>query len=109
MSRLVSSCAYQEDGREHEVLPHLAPESFGLVLFLNCDRPINPPGPKPRVRTSGALIGVFHGRTLVIHSPAARWDPIVGLPRGPIVVPFWGSYIESYKVIPKRNYYGASG
>ena len=31
------------------------------------------------------------------------------LPRGPEVVPFWGSYIESYKVIPKRNYYGASG
>ena len=28
------------------------------------------------------------------------------LPRGPIVVPFWGSYIESYKVIPKRNYLG---
>ena len=26
-----------------------------------------------------------------------------GLPRGPIVVPFWGSYIESYKVIPKTG------
>ena len=31
------------------------------------------------------------------------------LPRGSKVVPFWGSYIESYKVIPKRNYYGAYG
>ena len=31
------------------------------------------------------------------------------LPRGPIVVPFGGSYIESYKVNPKRNYYGAYG
>ena len=31
------------------------------------------------------------------------------LPIGPIVVPFWGSYLESYKVIPRRNYYGASG
>ena len=30
-------------------------------------------------------------------------------PIGSIVVPFWGSYLESYKVIPKRNYYGASG
>ena len=29
--------------------------------------------------------------------------------RGSIVVPFWGSYLESYKVIPKRNYYGAFG
>ena len=31
------------------------------------------------------------------------------LPIGPKVVPFWGSYVESYKVIPKRNYYGAYG
>ena len=30
-------------------------------------------------------------------------------PRGSIVVPFWGSYLESYKVTPKRNYYAASG
>ena len=22
---------------------------------------------------------------------------------------FWGSYLESYKVIPKRNYFGAYG
>ena len=28
---------------------------------------------------------------------------------GSIVVPFGGSYLESYKVIPKRNYYGAYG
>ena len=32
-----------------------------------------------------------------------------GLPIGPIVVPCWGSYLESYKIIPKRNYYGAYG
>ena len=31
------------------------------------------------------------------------------LPRGSIVVPFWGSYFESYKRIPKRNYYGPKG
>ena len=30
---------------------------------------------------------------------------VFGLPRGSIVVPFWGSYTESYKVTPKRNYY----
>ena len=29
------------------------------------------------------------------------------LRRGSIGVPFWGSYSESCKVIPKRNYYGA--
>ena len=31
------------------------------------------------------------------------------IPRGPKVVPFWGSYLEFYKVIPKRNYFGAYG
>ena len=33
----------------------------------------------------------------------------VFLPIGPKVVPFWGSYLEFYKVIPKRNYFGAYG
>ena len=28
---------------------------------------------------------------------------------GSKVVPFYGSYLESYKVIPKRNYLRASG
>ena len=28
---------------------------------------------------------------------------------GPKVVPFGGSYLEIYKVIPKRNYFGAYG
>ena len=31
------------------------------------------------------------------------------LPIGSIVVPCCGSYIESYKVVPKRDYYGAYG
>ena len=31
------------------------------------------------------------------------------LPIGPEVVPFYGLYLESYKVIPKRNYLGAYG
>ena len=41
------------------------------------------------------------------------WTPkvsrITTLPIGPKVVPFWGSYLEFYKVIPKRNYFGAYG
>ena len=28
---------------------------------------------------------------------------------GPKVVPFWGSYLDFYKVLPKRNYFGAYG
>ena len=32
-----------------------------------------------------------------------------GLPIGPKVVPFWGSYFEFYKLLPKRNYFGAYG
>ena len=31
------------------------------------------------------------------------WNP--KLPIGPKVVPFWGSYLEFYKIIPKRNYF----
>ena len=31
---------------------------------------------------------------------------ILLVPTGPKVVPFWGSYLEFYKVIPKRNYFG---
>ena len=31
------------------------------------------------------------------------------LPIASIVAPFWGSDLESYKVTPKRNYYGAYG
>ena len=32
-----------------------------------------------------------------------------GLPKGPKVVPFGGSYLEFYTVIPKRNCFGAYG
>ena len=32
-----------------------------------------------------------------------------GLPIVSMVVPFCGSYLGSYKVVPKRNYYGAYG
>ena len=30
-------------------------------------------------------------------------------PKASIVVPYCGSDLESYQLIPKRNYYGASG
>ena len=30
------------------------------------------------------------------------------LPKGPKVVPFGGSFIEFYKVIPKRNYFNGN-
>ena len=38
-------------------------------------------------------------------------DRVQGLPISPKVVPFAGSYLEfyNYKVIPKRNYFGAYG
>ena len=41
--------------------------------------------------------------------PYDTWILVSTLPIGPIVVPFRGSYLESYKVIPKRNYQGAYG
>ena len=34
---------------------------------------------------------------------------ITGLLRGSQAVPFCGSYLESYQVIPQRNYLGAYG
>ena len=37
------------------------------------------------------------------------WRWVVLLLPYTIVVPFWGSYLESYKVVPKRNYYRAQG
>ena len=40
---------------------------------------------------------------------ACQTDSSKSLTQSPKVVPFWGSYIESYKGTPKRNYFGASG
>ena len=34
---------------------------------------------------------------------------LVGFTHRPHSSSFWGSYLEFYKVIPKRNYYGAYG
>ena len=57
-----------------------------------------------RVRTSELPEEGLALETLRVLAPVVE-----GLPKGPKVVPFWGSYLESYKVLPKRNYYGASG
>ena len=43
-----------------------------------------------------------------VHGALGIIDP-VGIPIGPKVVPFGGSYLEFYKVVPKRNYFGAYG
>ena len=40
---------------------------------------------------------------------AAKLSRTMRLPIGPEVVLFYGLYLESYKVIPKRNYLGAYG
>ena len=53
--------------------------------------------PLSRHPCHGALKGVEIFLTLRLHSSSF------------LGVPFWGSYIESYRAIPKRNYYGASG
>ena len=42
-------------------------------------------------------------------TPNESYLRMLALPRGPKVVPSWGSYIESYKVTPKRNYFGPLG
>ena len=40
---------------------------------------------------------------------SARAHTYIYTPKGPKVAPFGGSYLEFYKVIPKRNYFGAFG
>ena len=45
-------------------------------------------------------------------TPTLAPNPKIGktsLPINPKVVLFGGSYVEFYKVIPKRNYFGALG
>ena len=69
--------------------------SKGAILVLK-PRPPKKPEVKENVLLSCAA-----------QAALASWVP--GLPTGSIVVPYWGSYLESDKVIPKRNYYGAFG
>ena len=46
-------------------------------------------------------------RAFVAYFYRYAWE--LSLPIGPRAVPFWGFILESYKVIPKWNYYGAYG
>ena len=66
-----------------------------LGLFLN-------PNPKPMSGSGPGLLGL--GLFLGLRGGGG-----FGLPIGLKVVPFGGSYSEFYKVIPKRNYFGAYG
>ena len=57
---------------------------------------------------SRVIIGVTPFRVLItLHITYLLGLLPLQAPIGPIVVPFWGSYLEFYKVIPKRNYYRA--
>ena len=51
----------------------------------------------------------FRARSSGFQGSARSSEVFWPVPIGPIVVPFWGSYLESYKVITRRNYYGAYG
>ena len=60
---------------------------------------------------SALFKGLHHRRvgTLAHHGRRCLSEQIGCLPIGSGVVPFCGLYLGSYKVIPKRNYYGAYG
>ena len=48
----------------------------------------------------------FRVSSVELRAPDCR---LTTLPIGPKVVPFWGSYLEFYEGILKRNYFGAYG
>ena len=79
----------------------LSPEALGLVIGILAFYPQEAP-------QSYGVSGLPH-TTVIAASGEALRGKVHGLPIGSIGVPFGGSYIESCKVIPKRNYYGASG
>ena len=108
-----------------------------IYRVLNVHKPANPRNPSnPKTAQSlgsytkllhfsqfgSGMVGLSFGVYTFRNSSSGHWVSDLqcpacrcvvwgsgGLPRGSIVVPFWGSYIESYKAIPKRNYYGAFG
>ena len=57
----------------------------------------------------GSFTYACDGVKKAVGSPNQQPLQALTLPIGPKVVPFWGSYLEFYKVIPKRNYFGAFG
>ena len=65
-----------------------------------CDAEVRNAGSFP---SEGAILSFSAGLK------ALPTSSCVLLLRGSIVVSCWGSYLESYKVIAKKNYYGAYG
>ena len=57
------------------------------------------------------MVSKLEANPVMLRGSEEAQTPPETLPIGPKVVPFWGSYLESYayKVIPKRNHYGAYG
>ena len=55
-------------------------------------------GMQPLSLSQGLRVQVAKGRFL-----GDTWDPTSPLPIGPEVVPFYGLYLESHKVIPKKE------
>ena len=77
------------------------PPSLSLSLSLSLSRSLSlslplPPGTQSPVRPE-----TLHSRS--------RCEPSRTFPIGTIIVPFCGSYLGSYKALPKRNYFGAYG
>ena len=64
-----------------------------------------------RSRTEKASFNTSNNKTLASFlTPKLKGaSSLRALPMGPKVVPFYGLYLESYNVIPKRNYLGAYG
>ena len=52
------------------------------------------------------IIVAMRTTEIVAAAEAAAVVVVIVLPIGPIVVPFWGSYFESYEVIPKELLWG---
>ena len=63
--------------------------------------------PRLRAHTRGPMVSKVESKPVMLRGS----EKAQTLPIGPKVVPFWGSYLESYayKVIPKGNHYGAYG
>ena len=62
----------------------------------------------------GFLILICLSIYVKIYLLVRKISGFVGIPQAvfthrPHRVPFWGSCLESFAIIPKRNYYGASG
>ena len=89
------------------------PCSVPQPMTLN-PKPLNPSTPRTACHCPLACPSSAEGPGASIPLPAVplqvfRALGFQGLPIGPKAVPFRGSYLEFYKVIPKRNYFGAYG